>query len=273
MKTNLAVLVCALMSLPLLAGQTTPIPPGTNTVNINVVAPTPAAPAVTISLGNRHGHVSPLRCGFTHTGAGNVDVQQPTADTLVITMTGVAVAGGHPTKNSEATLSFDLQQCFEVAFDNPEKTKKAKMSIEGRVIGLLRSESKAGIAQEGPGSVSIASEAGAVVSLCVPAHSVTCHDSLSINDHEGPTEVPVVPGKYTLHETFVVSASHPRSLLPCKASSAEFAPDPALDPLWISYWEPFHGATKKDFAFQVTIKVSEDTGSVGEEKKPEDKGK
>ena len=38
--------------------------------------------------------------------------------------------------------------------------------------------------------------------------------------------------------------------------SAEFAPDPALDPLWISAFEPFHGAAKKDFGFQVTIKVA-----------------
>jgi hypothetical protein len=32
-------------------------------------------------------------------------------------------------------------------------------------------------------------------------------------------------------------------------------PDPALDPLWISAFEPFHGAQKKDFGFRVTIKV------------------
>jgi hypothetical protein len=46
------------------------------------------------------------------------------------------------------------------------------------------------------------------------------------------------------------------NLLTCKAASAEFAPDPALDPLWISSFEPFHGASKKDFGFQVTIKVA-----------------
>jgi hypothetical protein len=38
--------------------------------------------------------------------------------------------------------------------------------------------------------------------------------------------------------------------------------------LWISYWEPFHGAQKKDFGFQITLKVVEDKGN-GEEKKPE----
>ena len=58
------------------------------------------------------------------------------------------------------------------------------------------------------------------------------------------------------HQTFAVSAAHPQSLWCCKAASAEFAPDPALDPLWISYWEPFHGAIKKDFGFQVVLKVA-----------------
>ena len=58
-----------------------------------------------------------------------------------------------------------------------------------------------------------------------------------------------------LHAGWQVSATHPKALLG-QAASAEFAPDPALDPLWISYWEPFHGAAKKDFGFQVTLKVA-----------------
>jgi hypothetical protein len=45
-------------------------------------------------------------------------------------------------------------------------------------------------------------------------------------------------------------------MLPCKTASAEVAPDPALDPLWINAFEPFHGAAKKDFGFQVTSKIS-----------------
>ncbi len=74
-------------------------------------------------------------------------------------------------------------------------------------------------------------------------------------------ELPIVAGKYTLHETWMISAAHAYKPLPCKSSSAEFAPDPALDPLWISYWEPFHGAIKKDFGFQITLKVVEDTAA------------
>src|SRR2546428_344152 len=80
-------------------------------------APAPSGPPVTITLGARHGHVTPHRQGFTHTGGGNIDVAQPAADTVVITMTGVAVAGGHPCKNSVASVNFDLAQCLEVTFE------------------------------------------------------------------------------------------------------------------------------------------------------------
>ena len=80
-------------------------------------------------------------------------------------------------------------------------------------------------------------------------------ENLSVNDHAGPVGVPVRPGLYTLRQTFHLAAAHPRSLWPCRPASAEFAPDPALDPLWISYWEPFHGAAKKDFGFQVVLKA------------------
>jgi hypothetical protein len=205
--------------------------------------------------------VTPTRSGFTHTGAGNIDVAQPSPDTVVVTMTGVVVAGGHPCRASVATMNFDLTQCLEVNFDNP-KLKKAKLVMEGRVIGLLRSHCKGGgSAQEGPGCATISSNGGVLANLCVPQHLVAGGENLSINDHDGPIEVPIAVGKYTLHQSFTITAAHPRSLRPCKAASAEFAPDPALDPLWISYWEPFHGASKKDFGFQITIKVVEDTSN------------
>jgi hypothetical protein len=62
-------------------------------------------------------------------------------------------------------------------------------------------------------------------------------------------------------------------LLLYKGPSAEFAPDPALDPLWISYKEPFHGATKKDFGFQMTLKVVEDTDAASNTNSSESKEK
>jgi hypothetical protein len=218
-----------------------------------VTAQTPA-PGASISLRSRQGTATPMRQGFTHTGGGNIDVAQPSADTLVVTMTGVAVAGPHPCKTSTASLHFDLSQSFEVSFDKPE-VKKAKLTMECRVIGLLRSHAGGGSASIGPAHAAVSCGSAPVLDLGLPPRAVTGGENLSINDREGPVAVPVLPGQYALHQVFDVTACHPSSWKLCKAASAEFAPDPALDPLWISYWEPFHGAAKKDFGVQVTIKV------------------
>ncbi|MFL5244081.1 MAG: hypothetical protein ACJ8FY_18410 [Gemmataceae bacterium] len=217
-------------------------------------AAAPASPPVTITLHERHGHETPIRKGFTHTGGGNIDVAMPAPDTVVITMTGVAVAGAHPCKDSVASLDFDLDQCFEVVFENKE-LQKAKLTVEARVIGLLRSHKGGGAADWEPAAVTISSGPTELLTLAVPGHSVSGGDSLSVNDHQGPVSVSVGAGKLTLHQAFVVTAAHPGKWRRSKAASAEFGPDPALDPLWISYWEPFHGANKKDFGFQVTVKV------------------
>jgi hypothetical protein len=171
-------------------------------------------------------------------------------------MTGVATATGGP-HDSTATLNFDLEQCFDVVFEK-ETVKAAKVTVEGRVIGLLRSHCKGGSASESGGCASVVCAGTGLVTLCVPDHAVSGGDNLSINDHAGPVSAPIGPATHTLHQTWVVSATHPRSVLG-KAASAEFAPDPALDPLWISYKEPFHGAIKKDFGFQIVVKVAEDT--------------
>jgi hypothetical protein len=216
-------------------------------------APPAAGPSVTIGLGSRQAQAAPSRQGFTHTGGGNIDVAQPAPDTVVITMTGVAVAGKHPLKESLASLSFDLVQAFEISFEKPE-IKKAKVTLEGRVIGLLRG-TRGGTAQQGPAVAHVSGDKIAL-SLAMPSHQAGCAESLSVNDREGPVAADVASGKFTLNQSFAVTASHSHTACFSKAASAEFAPDPGLDPLWISYWEPFHGAAKKDFGFQVTLKVA-----------------
>jgi len=80
----------------------------------------------------------------------------------------------------------------------------------------------------------------ALAEVALPGRSVVGEESLSVNDRVGPVAVPA--GKFTLQQKFAAEAAYPKKVLPCKAASAEFAPDPALDPLWISYPEPFHGA-------------------------------
>src|SRR4029077_12271295 len=80
----------------------------------------PPEPKATITLKDRQALATPTRHGCTHTGGGNIDVAQPAPDTVVVTMTGVAVAGPHPFKDSMASLNFQLDQCLEIAIDNPK---------------------------------------------------------------------------------------------------------------------------------------------------------
>jgi hypothetical protein len=198
---------------------------------------------VSITLYERHGHVTPIKRKCAHSGGGLIDITSPAPDTVVITMSGAVVGN--------AVMRFDLEQCFEVSFDNP-KVKKAKLLVEGRVLGLLRGECK-GYAEYGDACASILAGPAELLTVCVSPHNVGGKDSLAVNDHDGPKGLPILPGKYVLHQTFGIAASSDCFLL--KRPSAEFAPDPALDPLWINYWEPFHGVNKKDFGFQVILKV------------------
>jgi hypothetical protein len=272
MKTIVSALAGLLVTASALPAQqpaTKTVPSGTP-VTITVVPATPSAPGVTITLRERHGHATPHRHGCNHTGGGNIDIAQPSPDTVIVTMMGAAVAAGHPACHSSAGFDFDLEQCFEVTFEKSD-VKAAKLTIEGRVIGLLRGGHvchKGGSAEQGQACATVTCGADALVSLCVPPHAVAGCEDLSVNCHAGPLSVPLRPGKYTLHQVFHIGATYPPVLLlvPTRAASAEFAPDPAVDPLWINYFEPFHGAIKKDFGFQVILKVAQE-----EEKKDEKK--
>jgi hypothetical protein len=232
------------------------VPPGTP-VNITVSQAAPTAPRISIVLGPRHGHVTPERHGCTHTGGGNIDIAQPTPDVLIVTMSGAAVAYGALCP-ALAAQAFDLEQWFELSFDNP-KVKKGKLTMEGRVIGLLRSHCPKDSAAYDDACAAVNVDSACLVKLCVPPHAVGGNQNLSVNDHDGPYSVPVTAGKYLLRQTFRVAAMAHPYILPTKGPSAEFAPEPAIDPLWLSYKEPFHGASKKDFGFQLILKVAEDT--------------
>ena len=71
--------------------------------------------------------MTPVRQGFTHTGGGNIDVAQPSPDTVVVTMAGVAVAVGSPCGPGAAGFDFDLSQCLEVVFE------KSDVKAEGAI--------------------------------------------------------------------------------------------------------------------------------------------
>ena len=217
-------------------------------------------PPVILKLGDRHGHALPHRLGCTHLGGGNIEVEQPTPNEVLILLRGAAVATGHPFKDSQASMEFDLEQELEVVFREPEKVKGAKVTMEGKIIGLLRSQPGChehhgrGSAGCGPACAELLCADKILLALSAPSHSVAGGENLSINCQKGPLCVPIVPGCYRLHATFNLGAAHPHGALPCWPASAEFSPE-ALNEKWIGYWEPFHGASKSKFGFHVLLRV------------------
>src|SRR5437870_2090659 len=158
-----------------------------------------APPVVSITLGSRQGHVTPVRQGFTHTGGGNIDIAQPAADTVIITMTGAAMAGAHPCKDSLATVQFDLMQDLELSFSDPQ-LQRCQLTLEARLVGLLRSR-RSGCCKQAGGSAELSSahavltaDCGEILALGMASQAVG-GDDLAINDHEGPMTVAIGPGK------------------------------------------------------------------------------
>ena len=143
MRSSLSLVALVISALPL-AAQT----------------PAPSGPPVTITLKGRHGHATPIRQGFTHTGGGNIDVAA-SPDTVVITM----AASPWPAR---IRAGFRRHARFRSGAEfrgrhRRSKVGKAKVSLG--VIGLLRPEGHGRAGQASPRS---RHRRRGVVTLCVP---------------------------------------------------------------------------------------------------------
>src|SRR5262245_57097820 len=83
--------------------------------------PLPGRPPVEIIVGSAEGTATPLVSGCSgHAGGGNIYVNRTDPTTLVITMTGLAVAKGDSVfHGSSAGYQFNHSQSFEVVFNSP----------------------------------------------------------------------------------------------------------------------------------------------------------
>jgi hypothetical protein len=222
--------------------------------------PPPIPPAVQLLLGPGEGTATPHRTGCAHAGGGNILVTQPANDTIATSMTGVVVGKSSPLADGVASYAFELTQDFEVVVSDP-KVPAAKLLMEARVVGLLRGPKCCCGSPGASAAISVPAHAAVrcgpqeLLAVSLPPRSASSGESVSVYNREGPACAIVAPGKYTLHEVFGIEAVGGKWGCPGKGPSAEFAPDGALDPRWISSYEPFHGAIKNSFGFQVILKV------------------
>jgi hypothetical protein len=201
----------------------------------------------------RDGHVTPIRHCSAVTGGGAVTVLQPSPDTLTLILTGAAAAKANPFASSMASLEAAVEQQVEVVF--PAGIRPARLILEGRVIGLLRSEGlKTGSAELVRATAVVQHDAQTLVGLNFPPKSIHGKAALFVNLADGPVCVPVGPGCHGLHLSLQITASQSRCFCP-HISSAEFAPPPALPPTWIHSPDPLGGVDRSGLGFQVTVRV------------------
>ncbi len=220
---------------------------------------TGAEPKAEFVLGNRSGECLPRTTGHSALAeGGTVSVEQPSADVVIVTMRGAAAARSHPLKPSQAALTFQLNQDFQILLHGQ---KSARLLLEARVIGTLRSGQTheksvkaAGEVAQDVGSATVFMGPHMVVAANVEPHVLTGGEDLSVNCKAGPFAAPVFTGCYALSGTFAIRASRNRSLIPCAGTSADFGPT-SLESSWVDGNDPFDKASKEDFGFQIKMRL------------------
>jgi hypothetical protein len=222
-------------------------------------APGPAAtPAVILRPTQRDGEAASVREGTALTGGGAVAVTQPSPDRLLLTLTGVAAAKSNPFILSHALLDAKIDQEFEVIF--PAGAKPARLILEGRVSGLLRSDDgkccghAAGTAELIEATAGVHCGDHPLGGVTLPVKTVAGRDAVAVNLAAGPVCLPVGPGCHTLVVSFKISAGQGKGMC-SRVASAEFAPPPALPPAWIRAPDPFGGLDRSGLGFQVAVRV------------------
>jgi hypothetical protein len=204
-----------------------------------------------IILGPQAGTAKPSQRGSSYTGGGNIEVAQPTPDTVVIVMGGSVAASSTLFKGGEAMLAFFHDQRFAVEFSDPAATGKLVMQV--KVNGLLRGAGAHASVGLTNAVTSIFSGPNEIASLPIPPRMAGGCDSTAISATYGPVCVPVYAGCYSLRQQFSIAASQPKGLA-CHKASAQFSPG-SLGPTWIGTNDPFQSADASNLGYEVILRV------------------
>ena len=228
-------------------------------------AATGPRPPVEIVLTPGEASAVPFKKGVAYVNGGVIDVQQPNPTTVVVTMSGLTAADADLFCSSAAQYQFQLAQGFDVVF-NSKRVKSARLSVESRVIGLLRTEwnhpagylkshKTLGSAETQPASASVDCGGQEVATLTLPGRTAAACSDLSVYNHDGLTSSSVGPGHFQLNESWGFGVTH--MAFHCRGASAEFAPQPSYMPgsYWFNDYRPFNGLATRDFGFRMTLKV------------------
>lgn len=221
-------------------------------------APAPAAtPPYVILLRSREAAATPERTRDAQTGGGFIQVTQLQPNVVMALFRGAVAAGtGH--HEGSAAMQFMLNQDFEVLATRAS-LRPPRLVLAGWVIGALETTLKgSGMAEQSPACASIGSGGASLINLCIKPHGVGGGENLLVNDRVGPIEAVVLPGCFTLNQTFAIRAAEGKTHCHTGGAAAVFDPEPKMDSRWNEVLKPFRAVPSKDFGFRVILRVVED---------------
>jgi hypothetical protein len=222
----------------------------------------PAGPAYQIVLRSRNAEVTPTRSNGAETGGGSIVVEQPEPNTIVITMSGAAVAGSD-CHGSSASLDFNLEQELDI-IPTRAGVRPPRIGMVARVVGTLQVTDPGkcgracGTAEQGPAAACLALDGTHLLSVSVKPSSVACGQESSINHLNGPVESSAVAGSYCLTGSFHLGVTQGNGVWNRQAAVADFDPAPQLDGFWADALKPFRAVPRKEFGFRIVARVVED---------------
>jgi hypothetical protein len=218
------------------------------------VAALPAG-GVRIEVGQRNAIAEARRGALGYTSAPVIDVAQPRADLLLVTMSGMAAAAGLPCENSEAEIAFDLFQDFKVIDDRPSP-RPVRLILEAQLAGLFRgNRDGAGTAMSMPAEATITAGGAAVAHAGFPGRAHAGKDIVVISDRTPTIETIIGPGEYNLCQKFAIRCTHPRKCFHKNVVMAVFG-DAGRTPEWMNLLDPSRDLPKgRDLGFRVAIRI------------------
>jgi hypothetical protein len=224
--------------------------------------PAPAGLGYQIVLRSRTATATPLRDKDAQTGGGSVTVEQPEPHTIMVAMAGSAVVGSD-FHASSAGIAFDLEQDLEI-IPTRKGVRPPRVGMVGRVVGTLnvtdpgKCGKACGTADQGPAAACLAGGGTTLLSLAVKPSAVGAGGESSVNLREGPVESPAAAGAYRLTASFRIGVTQGKGVFHRQFAVADFDPAPQFDGFWTDALRPFRAVPRKDFGFQLIVRVVEE---------------
>ncbi|HEX4611643.1 MAG TPA: hypothetical protein VH092_25835 [Urbifossiella sp.] len=214
------------------------------------------APLVRLQLNQRNAVAGAKRSGLSHNSAPLIDVVQPQANAVVVTMTGLAAVGGVPCEDSLDEIVFDLTQTVAVIPARP-MTERVKLTLEVQLAGLFRgSRDGAGVATTSPAEAVVTAGGTPVLAAGLPGRTHTGLTMVLITERAPPCEAVVGPGEYCLGQKFVIRCFHPKKYFHKNTMTAAFGSETGRAPEWMSLLDPTREIPRqRDFGFRAILRA------------------